>query len=286
MANTTNFGWETPDDTDLVKDGAAAIRTLGSAIDTSMVDLKGGTTGQVLSKTSNTDMDFTWVTSDDANAIQNAIVDAKGDLITATAADTPARLAVGTNGQVLTADSTTATGLKWATAAGGGLKSYTLLNAGGTALTGSGTVTVSGISNQQALLILVSNASSASASSQINVRINTDTAANYNVFGMEWQAAAIARDEGTGATQIPLGILANNAASQLTGFCHLFGTNSSSGAISFISNGMANAGGGSGQKGYFYSGWYDASAAVSSISIVSGTGNLDNGTVYVYGMAA
>ena len=121
MATTTNFGWETPDDTDLVKDGALAIRTLGSAIDTSLVDLKGGTTGQVLSKTSNTDMDFTWVTSDDANAIQNAIVDAKGDLITATAADTPARLAVGTNGQILTADSTTATGLKWADSTPSGL---------------------------------------------------------------------------------------------------------------------------------------------------------------------
>jgi hypothetical protein len=120
MATTTNFGWETPDDTDLVKDGALAMRTLGNAIDTSLVDLKGGTTGQVLSKTSNTDMDFTWVTSDDANAIQNAIVDAKGDLISATAADTPARLAVGTNGQVLTADSTTSTGLKWATASTGG----------------------------------------------------------------------------------------------------------------------------------------------------------------------
>ena len=50
-------------------------------------------------------------------AIANAIVDAKGDLIGATAADTPARLAVGTNGQVLTADSTAATGLKWATTA-------------------------------------------------------------------------------------------------------------------------------------------------------------------------
>jgi len=120
MANTTNFGWETPDDTDLVKDGAAAIRTLGSAIDTSLVDLKGGTTGQVLSKNTNTDMDFTWITQNDADAIQNTIVDAKGDLITATAADTPARLAVGTNGQVLTADSTTATGLKWAAAAAGG----------------------------------------------------------------------------------------------------------------------------------------------------------------------
>jgi hypothetical protein len=64
MANTTNFGWETPDDTDLVKDGAAAMRTLGNAIDTSMVDLKGGTTGQILSKTSNTDMDFTWIAND------------------------------------------------------------------------------------------------------------------------------------------------------------------------------------------------------------------------------
>lgn len=62
MANTTNFNWETPDDTDLVKDGALAIRTLGSAIDTSLVDLKGGTTNQVLAKASNTDMDFTWTT--------------------------------------------------------------------------------------------------------------------------------------------------------------------------------------------------------------------------------
>jgi len=118
MANTTNFNWETPDDTDLVKDGAAAIRTLGSAIDTSLVDLKGGTTGQVLSKATNTDMDFTWVS--DATGIPATIFDAKGDIIAATAADTASRLAVGTNGHVLTADSTTATGLKWAAAAGGG----------------------------------------------------------------------------------------------------------------------------------------------------------------------
>lgn len=117
MATSPLFGWEEPDDVDLVKDGAAAIRTLGNAIDTSMGDLLGGTSGQVLSKNSNTNMDFTWVTPDDANAIQNAIVDAKGDLIAATAADTPARLAVGTNGQVLTADSTAATGIKWATPA-------------------------------------------------------------------------------------------------------------------------------------------------------------------------
>jgi hypothetical protein len=64
MATTTNFGWETPDDTDLVKDGAAAMRTLGNSIDTSFVDLKGGTSGQILSKASNTDLDYTWITND------------------------------------------------------------------------------------------------------------------------------------------------------------------------------------------------------------------------------
>jgi hypothetical protein len=90
---TPNFLWPVPQSTDLVKDGATAIEALGDSIDASLVDLKGGTTGQVLSKTSGTDMDFTWVTTDDANAIQNSIVDAKGDLIAASANDTPARLA-------------------------------------------------------------------------------------------------------------------------------------------------------------------------------------------------
>jgi hypothetical protein len=119
MATTTpNFGWAVPTSTDLVKDGAVAIETLGDSIDASLVDLKGGTTGQVLAKASGTDMDFSWVT--DATGIPATIIDAKGDLIAGTAADTAARLAVGANNTVLTADSSTATGLKWAAAAGGG----------------------------------------------------------------------------------------------------------------------------------------------------------------------
>jgi hypothetical protein len=132
MATTTNYGWTTPNDTDLVKDGAAAIRTLGSSVDTTTKALNPsttlgdleyrsatantntrlavGTTGQVLTVAGGVP---TWATSDDANAIQNAIVDAKGDIVAASAADTPARLAVGTDNQRLVAASGEATGLKY-----------------------------------------------------------------------------------------------------------------------------------------------------------------------------
>jgi hypothetical protein len=69
MPTTSNFGWTTPADTDYVKDGALAIRTLGNGIDTSLVDLKGGTTGQILSKASNTDLDYTWINNDQGDII-------------------------------------------------------------------------------------------------------------------------------------------------------------------------------------------------------------------------
>jgi len=177
---TTNFGWDIPQSTDLVKDGATAIAALGQDIDTSLYELKGGTTGQVLSKTSNTDMDFTWVAQDDSNAIQNAIVDAKGDLIGATAADTPARLAVGTNGQVLTADSAEATGLKWAAPAGGGkvlqvvqATTTTRVNIASTTFTDSTlTATITPSSATSKILVLTSQqAYSFSATSDTAVRI-------------------------------------------------------------------------------------------------------------------
>jgi hypothetical protein len=136
MATTTpNFGWPVPTSTDLVKDGATAIEALGDGIDTSLVDLKGGTTGQILAKATSADMDFSWITNDvgditevtagtgisgggtsGAVTVTNSMataIDAKGDLIGGTGADTFARLAVGANNLVLTADSSTSTGLKW-----------------------------------------------------------------------------------------------------------------------------------------------------------------------------
>lgn len=176
MATTTNFNWPTPNDTDLVKDGASAIRSLGSSIDTSFVDLKGGTTGQVLSKATNADLDFTWVAQDDSNAIQNAIVDAKGDLIAATGADTPARLAVGTNGQVLSADSTASTGLAWTTISSGGL---TLLST--TTLSGTAT-TINSISQSYKDLLINIYGMTSSSSTQ-------DVWAGMNGYGGFSQAA-------------------------------------------------------------------------------------------------
>jgi hypothetical protein len=61
---TSNFGWQMPTSTDLVTDLPADFEVFGQAVDTDFVDLLGGTTGQILSKTSNTDLDFTWITND------------------------------------------------------------------------------------------------------------------------------------------------------------------------------------------------------------------------------
>ena len=125
MATTTpNFGWPVPTSTDLVKDGATAIEGLGDAIDASLLDLKGGTTNQVLAKNSNTDMDFKWVS--DATGMTNPMT-TTGDTIYSSSGSTPARLAIGTTGQVLTV----AGGLPtWATpAAGGGGKVLQVVNA-------------------------------------------------------------------------------------------------------------------------------------------------------------
>jgi len=138
MSNpTSNFGWQMPTATDLVTDLPADFEVFGQAVDTDFADLNGGTTGQILSKTSATDLDFTWINNDQGDitgvtagtgisgggtsgtvTVTNSMataIDAKGDLIAGTGADAFSRLAIGSNATVLTADSAEATGMKWAT---------------------------------------------------------------------------------------------------------------------------------------------------------------------------
>jgi hypothetical protein len=135
MATTTNYSWTTPDDTDLVKDGASAIRSLGTAIDSTVFTNAGA-------------------------AIAKTIVDAKGDIIAATADNTVSRLAVGANDTVLTADSTQATGLKWATPSSGGM---TLIST--TTLSGA-TTTLSSIPQTYNSLFLVISGMTANTANQ------------------------------------------------------------------------------------------------------------------------
>lgn len=125
MATTTpNFGWPVPTSSDLVKNGATAIEGLGDAIDASLLDLKGGTTGQVLAKTSGTDMDFTWTTS---SAGMTNPMTTTGDTIYSSSGSTPARLGIGSTGQVLTV----ASGVpSWATPSGGSFTTGAYNNGG------------------------------------------------------------------------------------------------------------------------------------------------------------
>jgi hypothetical protein len=130
-----------PNSADLVTDLPADFNVFGQGVDTSMQDLLGGTTGQVLSKTSGTNMDFTWVTPTDQTPLTT-----KGDLFTFTTVD--ARIGVGANDTVLTADSAQASGLKWATPISPVNKNY-LIN-GGFAISQRGTSFTAGNNNDDA----------------------------------------------------------------------------------------------------------------------------------------
>jgi hypothetical protein len=154
MATTTNYGWTTPDDTDLVKDGAAAIRTLGSSVDTTTKALNPSTTA--------------------------------GDIEYRTAtANTNARLAIGTAGQVLTVNSG-ATAPEWATPAGsGGMTSI----ASGSLSTG--TLSLTGIVATYKNLQLVVRDWNPSVDASLDLRLNNLSAGNsYSATGSFWNGSS------------------------------------------------------------------------------------------------
>lgn len=175
--------------------------------------------------------------------------------------------------------------MKWAAASSGGAN-WSLLNSGGTALTDAQTVTVSGISAKDKILVLISGASSASSDAFMGVRLNSDTGSNYISVGQNFEMSS---EFGTGlfkqytatTTYARLGRMSGNAASALSGFLNISGCNSA-GVKAYNGAGMASASGGSTQQGYNIGGVYNSATVISSISVFSDFGNFDAGTVYVY----
>jgi uncharacterized protein YaiE (UPF0345 family) len=202
---------------------------------------------------------------------------------------TNARVPIGTNGQVLTADSTAALGLKWATASS--LPTgWSLLNAGGTALTGAATITVSFTAPKQ-LMVLMIGASSATARSFITLRPNNISTADYSAAGGLLQIAtgtpgsyvrSSAYGEYSTGTDIEFGTMSNNAASVVNGACSINLTDQT-GWKDFTVTAAGDDSVGEGNQVYFTQGILEASAAITSITLISSVGNFDAGTVYVLG---
>ena len=227
MATTTpNFGWSVPTSSDLVKNGATAIETLGDSIDASLVDLKGGTTGQVLSKTSATDMDFTWTTA----------------------------------------------------ASGGGM---TLLST--TTLTGT-SVTISSISQSyKHLLVVIKNAYAGGVDTPF-IRFNGDSGANYAERYVRVIGTTVSAASNGNANYFRIGVISTN-----TDWSNKFASETwvwrytDTSAIQATSNSAGYDG--SDKTQYLVEPRYNASAAITSITVGNTSETFTAGTVYIYGVS-
>jgi hypothetical protein len=342
MSNpTSNFGWVMPTSTDLVTDLPADFAVFGQGVDTTMADLLGGTTGQVLSKTTNANMDFTWVaanpgditavnttaplaggatsgavtlsvttattsatgvvqlsdststtssvlaatptavkTSYDlaAAAIPKSTVTTNGDLIYGTGSGTVSRIGIGSTSQVLTVSGGVPT---WASPSSS-VQAFTLLNTGGTALTGAQTVRVTGITSNT-LQILIKGASAVNSGTRICIRFNNDngTQTVYRWYGMYGTGTTVDADFADTGSFFGMGKMGTSATDTVQAGMMVYGCKASTPKPVI---GMGSGSGTSRQQAWFH-GAYENSAAITSVDIYSDNGNLDAGTVYVYGSA-
>lgn len=296
MATTTNYGWETPDDTDLVKDGAAAIRTLGNSVDTTTKNLNPETTlGDLAyrSSTSNTNTRLpigsngqvltvasgvpSWATPTDQTPLTT-----KGDLFTFSTVD--ARLGVGANGTVLTADSAEATGLKWAAAAGA--SGFTLISR--TSFTNQAGQEFSGVftSTYPTYRIIIEQifAGTLSDSAQFQVMTSggVQSASYYGASGnIAYNSASFGTVENTN----------NGSSFKLTGNIGDAVTNASnfsfdivrlaSGRTRWFGNGTQGENG----RAQWFGGYRAVTETVTGFKLSASTSNI-TGTVAIYGYGA
>jgi len=245
MATTTNYGWTTPDDTALVKDGASAIRSLGTAIDATTKNLNPSTT--------------------------------LGDIEYRSAtANTNTRLALGTAGQVLTVNSG-ATAPEWATPASGGM---TLINTGGTTLTGA-SITISSIpATYNNLFVVVRGFRTSHDGDTLIGRFNSDSNTRYSALGYTQQT-----NQSFGQTYLEFSNAQDNAvATNLTYFTVPDYANTTTWKMIQGYSIQVNPTTTTNFNILPLSSFYNQTAAISSITFTTLNANFAAGTVFVYGV--
>jgi hypothetical protein len=286
MATTTNYGWTTPDDTALVKDGASAIRTLGTSVDTTTKNLNPSTTlGDIeyRSSTSNTNTRVGIGASGQALTVvagvpswaasATSVLTTTGDTLYASAANTLTRRAIGSTGDVLTVSGGLPT---WAAPASGGM---TLIST--TTLSGA-SITLSSIpATYNNLQLVVQNYRPANDAAGLFLRLNNNSGTVY--------AASQITDDGTGLVpnldKVQIGGDADNTVvSNLTIFNIFDYTN---GTTWKVSNALAvgvdpttNTSASRVNTSYLF---YNTTA-ISSIVLFPNSGNFTSGTALLYGV--
>ena len=304
MANpTTYFGWVMPNSADLVTDLPADFNVFGQGVDTSMQDLLGGTTGQILSKTSGTNMDFTWINNDQGDitavtagtgitgggtsgavTITNDMattITASGDIVVGTGSGTYDNLPIGTTGQLLTADTTVSPyKVKWATPAAAG--AYTLLST--TTLSGSNQVISSIDQTYKHLFVLVTGMTNATGDGGLRIDCNSNASSGF--YSKTNQIAYTASTTAAGGDQFSPNNNTIDRTSAVNALAIMYFDYATAGAhpFNFQYGGVATGGGFETSNGGGAI-RFGTAAAISSIRFHNYGGGFTAGTVKIYGVS-
>jgi hypothetical protein len=218
------------------------------------------------------------ITKASSNAVAAAT---KGDLVVGSATNDSSVLAVGSAAQVLTVDSSTATGLKWATpAAGGGITQISSATPSGA------TYSVSGLGGYKQLIIVFEQVVSNSGVGQnVTMRFNGNGGSDYIYRFLNTSATTVSAQESNTDTSMPVANLLSSTSgnSTLTGVINVYDYSSTSIKAGTISVGNRSAGSASVSKiGTFA--YAQASAITQFDLIIAGGAAFSGGTVIIYGV--